>query len=336
MEAFEKYDWEGEERWKTFISAIDFVGTPEEEKQQIRKLKMRFYKNNIDPTFSDPSQRSTSSSTSSSSNSSSSTSYSPPPTTSSSSSSRSSSSTSSRSPSSSSSKITVFLQLIWVVAHFSLLVNAILYILPFSGEFTTGSYQRMLFSALIAYGVSLYTSVGIPSFNGEFMSRIATNDNFHYLLLSMFLLNSYPQIIPMIPLPIYSFFHICNFININARRSLPASLYSLYRTTIESLLQKVLNVQTVAMYRVAYFEFMGIFAMFFGFFFGQVGLLLIFGYYYFLIFRYISSGYSRSVMDEFGAKIDGFFHRPSIPPMIIKVYDMIRGFLRKPIEQQQI
>jgi len=302
-------------------------------------MKIKYYKRYIDPNF-DPTSA-TSSSTQNTSNDTSNTSTNDSTHSSSHSSSHDHSSHdhSSHSHSHSSSdrrtpSTPTLGQILWFLGQLMVIFCGIGYILPFMDPlFSFACYRLVFLFSILNYGFLLFKTIGFPQLNKEYFSGVMTNENAHYLLLSLILLTSYPLFTVLIPYVVYSVFHVSNFLKYSSVSVLPSVLYSFYRRNLEKYIDRLLTFQQQVLYQIAYFELTSILLIILNLFGGYGSFLQLFGYYWFLNNRYLSSSYARVVYDETGRKLDSFFLKA--PGFIQSIYFSVRGFLRNAVQRRE-
>jgi len=332
---FSSFQWETDEGWKKYKSSIDITSGNEEEVME--KVKRRYYKKFIDSTFeaTPPSQSSSYSSgddndsnqSSQQSNTYNNYSY------------NQNTYVPNTPPSSSSFLGSIFQKLgrfginsrtIWFAASVSVVIHTILYLFSFfDPEFSYNCYYRALKSALLAYGASLFSVAGPLRLNREYFALLATNDNSHYLFLCIILNTAYPITVPLLIISVYSVFNLTVFISDNVGNTPFAPIYRKY---FQSYFQKVISYQHQILLQCANAEMVALLIVFIESIMGRGGLLLVIGYYWFLNFRYLSSSYSRMLLENLGYKLDGLFNNPLIPSFIKNGYNAVRTSLRNSVQ----
>lgn len=71
-----------------------------------------------------------------------------------------------------------------------LVLNALLYFIPFSSSFSFGSYRRFNYTAIINYGMSLYFAHGIPQFNMAYAQKLLMDATTMYDEINKYIINS--------------------------------------------------------------------------------------------------------------------------------------------------
>jgi len=207
-----------------------------------------------------------------------------------------------------------------------LLVNAVSLVFTLGSYTSVECFRRAMFAAAVTYGVSLYKAVGMPTFSREWAQRATTNDNSHYLLITLVMANSFPVTLMLIPVTIYSFFQTIFYV-----RNLLQDIGSPFSRTVIGYIDKAETYWTRALLFGAQFEVMVMITLILNLFTGQVDLLLMLAYYNFLKYRYIFSSNTRLVMGLFASKLDSLFHHPSCPAVLGNVWDRIRAWLRSSV-----
>ncbi|ORX50700.1 hypothetical protein BCR36DRAFT_583286 [Piromyces finnis] len=196
------------------------------------------------------------------------------------------------------------LKFLWFVGHIIVIYNTIINstIAKFNSNFSS-SYYKALVGVLISNSVIIYKTHGIPDLASSWFENICRDENFHYLVLGIFLIFIKPLFFLLYPFAFYSAFHVTNFI------------YSefLSRNPQSGLAVKVYNFinkyQTYVIKKVAQYEIFIAFPMvFIAAIFRQVTLLSVLFYGRFLYMRYYISPVVRNVWDElkrfFDRKVD--------------------------------
>eukprot|EP01114_Cavostelium_apophysatum_P023200 TRINITY_DN8671_c0_g1_i1.p1 TRINITY_DN8671_c0_g1~~TRINITY_DN8671_c0_g1_i1.p1 ORF type:complete len:378 (-),score=36.28 TRINITY_DN8671_c0_g1_i1:164-1171(-) len=326
---FTNHDWEGDTRWHEYKKTLEFSSSDENE--VLKKMKVRYWRKYVDPSF-DPNAKPSSSSSSNaqqgSSNGSDSNSQS----------NNSSSSSSRPNPSSRSVPPAPHSvgQQVWLLGQFSILLCSLLYLIPFVFDPRTSYtfYSCAFYSGMLVHLLGLFRAVGLPRMNREWWIRLGSQDGVHYVMVYFLLANSYPITVALAPLCIYSFFHVCSFLHANSSVVLTPPMLSKYRTSVEPQLRNALTYETKALLFASNAEILTILPLLVSLFIGQGSLLVLIGYYFFLNFKYITSPSTRNVMDSIGYRLDGVFHSPRCPAVVRQIYTVIRHFLRQRMQQQ--
>jgi len=317
MSALDTYDWDNDQRWQSYKRNVEFPEAKNEE-EAIMMAKSRYFKKYIDTNF-DPNTKNTTQPPPTKNT------TQPPPTTS-----RRSSTNDTR-PNTTSFQ---YIQSVWLFAHLCVVLFTIGYFLPFFGA-SSRSYSYAFYSAMLAHGISLFKAIGIPRFNQQTLIRVTMNDSAHYLLL-YFLFAAYPPVtIALFPMTIFSFYHFCSFINSSSNTIVYSRLLPFYKYNIEPLILKVLSYQQKALIWSCQCEVMTIAVLILNLFIGYGSLILIFCYYWFLNFRYMTDGTIRLILDQLGYTLDGYFLGPSCPRLITSMHNAIRSFLRNSVQGQR-
>jgi len=327
---YNSYDWENDQRWKEYKNTIEFP-LANSDFLLLEKIKQRYFKKFIDPNFDASELNSTSTATSASS-----VNVKPNPANQFDARPQSSRNHSSRLQSQLNFlQRLASLQLIWYLAHQFLLINVFLVIIPVISS-SDYAFRRVMFSAMIAYGISLKKSIERNfHWDSRTLSQIMLNDNSHYIFLClvMFAFSSYPVLLILLPLSLYSTLHVCSFLRHHLQFYLPQSLSPLFRLKLQPILDIVLEYQQKILLTAAYFEFITMPSVLLSVLLGYSNLLLALSYYWFLTFRYLSSNHSRMVMEQIGARMDTFFlQNRNIPTIVSGIYLRIRNFLRRQVQ----
>jgi len=319
MSSFATHNWDTDEEWKQFLKRIDIVGN---EREVLEKAKKKYYQKYIDPNFGNaPQSPNTNTNTSHTSS-----------TSSTNSSNNTSNNTSNSSQSRASSGPVFQFRMAWLLAHIFLLLNSVLYILPFFGlEFSYACYSRLLWSGIAAYAITLYNALGFPKFNREYASRLSSNDNTHYLFICASLLTNYPVTTMVFPLAIYSALNVAVFLTSNSSQ-IPPAARSIYTSYLEPYVRKLLQVKDRALFFGAYFEVASIALAIVNVLSGYAGLLSLLAFYWFLNFRYMASNYTQTVFHFLGVQLDTLTVHRYCPSFIRTVYLKIKGYLRNSIQ----
>jgi hypothetical protein len=65
---------------------------------------------------------------------------------------------------------------------------------------------------------------------------------------------------------------------------------------------------------------------------GYGSILLVFGFYMFLNYRYVTSGYTQSVVHSITAQLDTLFYHQMCPTIVGGVYTKIKTFIRSSVQ----
>jgi len=191
------------------------------------------------------------------------------------------------------------------------------------------AYYRSLYSVIVAYGISLYSTSGPPHLDQMYLSLLITNDNTHYIFLATILMSAFPITVPILVLGTYSLYQCATFTSANVHSTLLGPTYKKY---LEARVQKLLSHQHQVLIYCAQAEIVTLFYVIIETFLGRGSLVLVIGYYWFLNFRYLASSNSKMVLEAFGAKLDGIFASPSIPFFIRTPYNYLRNRLRNSVQ----
>mmetsp|Transcript_23083 Transcript_23083/g.23738 ORF Transcript_23083/g.23738 Transcript_23083/m.23738 type:complete len:418 (-) Transcript_23083:27-1280(-) len=105
-----------------------------------------------------------------------------------------------------------------------LVLNALLYFIPFSSSFSYGSYHRFNYTSIINYGISLYLAYGIPQFNMGYLQRIMLDPTTIYLFLAILLLGGRPYFLGLMPILLTEGVHVAYYISILLQNRMPSVL----------------------------------------------------------------------------------------------------------------
>jgi len=188
----------------------------------------------------------------------------------------------------------------------------------------------------VANLVVVASAIGRPAFNNETFQRIMMNDSTHYFLVSLAFLVTPPVTFFLIPMIVYSFFHVSNFINKNIHKILPESILRMYKAFIEPRITVALSPsnQHKVLLWCAQCEFVTMVILVINTLFGAGSILSIFSYFWFLNFRYLTNADARTVFDSIGFRLDSIFYGPSSPALVQTAYRWIRGALRRTVTPQ--
>ncbi|OUM65602.1 hypothetical protein PIROE2DRAFT_67185 [Piromyces sp. E2] len=196
------------------------------------------------------------------------------------------------------------LKFLWFVGHVIVIYNTMINstIAKFSSSFSS-SYYKALVGVLISNTVIIYKTHGIPDFASSWFENICRDENFHYLVLAIFLIFIKPLFFLLYPFAFYSVFHVANFIyseflSGNPQSKLAVNVYNF-----------ICKYQDYVIKKVAQYEIFIAFPMVFvAAIFRQVTLLSVLFYGRFLYMRYYISPVVRNVWDElkrfFDRKVD--------------------------------
>jgi len=324
---FRSHNWAQDEDWKKYLNSLEIPAG--NESQIMEKLKVKYYKKYFDSSFELPASYSSNASASSSS---------------STSSASSTSGTQNKRPDKFSQPPPSVTYLIGnylkshqsnvlFVAHMFLILNVFLYFIPMI-SYSYATYYRVVKTAIFIYGWSLISAVGIPKIEPTSVMRVVSNDNAHYLFLCLILWPAEPVSHALVVFTMYSLLQVCVWLNTNAARKLPPQFLQYYRSFLESGVQKMLQLSGQILLYCAMMEFMIMVFLIINMFFGQGSIIAILGFYWFLNLRYVYNSYSRSTLDNIGAKLDTIFHHPRCPAIITTVYNTIRTYLRNSVQRR--
>eukprot|EP01113_Clastostelium_recurvatum_P031812 TRINITY_DN4014_c0_g1_i1.p1 TRINITY_DN4014_c0_g1~~TRINITY_DN4014_c0_g1_i1.p1 ORF type:complete len:196 (-),score=29.28 TRINITY_DN4014_c0_g1_i1:52-639(-) len=185
-------------------------------------------------------------------------------------------------------------------------------------------YQRALISAAITYVIVLYTSVfkgrPFPGLNMQAWAPVLLNDNMHYLLMCVTVLNtSVPITLALIPLMICAFYHIMDNGSVLTRRVPMLNL----------LFDRARPLRSNAMLIVAYTEILTMVMLLFLTLTGAGSILSCLMYFQFLQMRFLTSANSRTVWGIIRATLDRWTEHPRCPPIVRRVYGGIKTQLAR-------
>jgi len=196
------------------------------------------------------------------------------------------------------------LKFLWFVGHVIVIYNTIINstIAKFNSNYSS-SYYKALVGVLISNGVILYKTHGIPDFASSWFENICRDENFHYLVLAIFLLFIKPLFFLLYPFAFYSVFHVANFVYSEFLSSNPQS------NAAVSVYNFISKYQDYVVKKIAQYEIFIAFPMvFITAIFRQVTLLSVLFYGRFLYMRYYISPVVRNVWNElksfFDKKVD--------------------------------
>jgi len=300
MPSFDTFNFEADEGWKNYLHNVT-IPAGEDEDRVVDRLKKRYYKRNIDPTYEETPSTS------------------PPPSSNTSSSSpnvplRSNSgttpsSTSPPPPQSPASHSFLSLQNIWLMAHASVLLNSVLYLLPFFSRDSSTYYYR---TALMA-GVVVYFSVLLQLFGAGYYtpsSATRAKESLYYLLYSACFLLVPPSLVTLIPLLVYSYYQISDQIYGTLSR-IPL---------LGRLVSKAKAYSQQALFIAAYIEVMNggmILLQSIG---GSISLLSLLVYWQFLTYRFNSSQHTKTILETLSGRLEGLVTHRWCPSVIQTFY----------------
>jgi hypothetical protein len=196
------------------------------------------------------------------------------------------------------------LKFLWFVGHVIVIYNTIINstIAKFNSNFSS-SYYKALVGVLISNSVIIYKTHGIPDLASSWFENICRDENFHYLVLAIFLIFIKPLFFLLYPFAFYSVFHVANFIYSEFLSGNPQSKIAV---NVYNFISKY---QDYVIKKVAQYEIFIAFPMvFIAAIFRQVTLLSVLFYGRFLYMRYYISPVVRNVWDElkrfFDRKVD--------------------------------
>jgi len=320
---FNAYDFEADEKWKDVKvqiknGVIEFP-TGMSEKDALERMKYRFYKKNVDPSFN-PAKRSDEEEEAT-----------PAPTNTSQPGAAPGVQQQPQQPPRAAaaarpSAVRGPVFTVWLFAQVFHLLSCMLYIFSFGRS--NGHYYRAIYAAMVTYGISLYMAFGSTRVvDTQLAANVLQNDNTHYFILCLALSFARPSFDTLIPLVLYAVLHLTSYVNNNGQ-VVPERIRPLFRDKAQPLINKILRNQHSLLLNAAMIEFYSALLAIFSLFFGG-GVMLPLSYYWFLNLRYTYSANTRHVIGNFTAKIESFTEGHLCPAPVKWIYDKVKGFLAR-------
>eukprot|EP01102_Stenamoeba_stenopodia_P020077 TRINITY_DN7717_c0_g1_i1.p1 TRINITY_DN7717_c0_g1~~TRINITY_DN7717_c0_g1_i1.p1 ORF type:complete len:353 (+),score=65.70 TRINITY_DN7717_c0_g1_i1:38-1096(+) len=217
---------------------------------------------------------------------------------------------------------------IWLATGLSITIHGLLCMLPFFFSFETNMsiFRRFLLSAIINYGISLYHLHGLPQFNMAFLQRLMMDPNAQYFFVCLLFLTALPNPLFAFGVTVASGYHIMAYLTPSLQQVRP-DLAAQFNTIQQQYSHRLWTM-------CSYCEFFVIFLLILQAFYGG-GILIIFGYFQFLTFRYLTNSYSRAAFTEIGEKADGIFFHPSSPTILRSGYTKVKELLTSWVQHRQ-
>jgi len=324
MSTFNSFDWDNNEEWKRYLDNI-LIPPGTDRVNALLKLKHKYYKRNIDPNHeipeiitstSSPQQQSSPTQTSSNTSNSSTTQR-----TTTSSTTTNTSRTSSQpvpprtttppQPQRNAVPESGFFKILknaWLISTGLVVIFGLAFLLSSNPQY----YYRSFLAAFISYLIPLFHSFEGRSMNREMFNEVIKNENAQYLISCvMFYFLSGPMIIFLIPVFIFSFYHVLKYVNGAIRQPMIHKVCTFFS-----------GKQTEAINMATTMEITNFILIVFGIFTGTSSIFLILAYYRLLKIRYQFSTRIQNKCHELSATYDYIINTRYIPnqlkPYLIK------------------
>lgn len=208
------------------------------------------------------------------------------------------------------------LQKAWFAGYISFLLCSTLYFLNtflwIPIPFESRVYSISLLSLAMSFSTVVYKSYGMPRLSAKYLQDLLLDSNAQYSLLCLVLSFQAESFVALIPLYIYSIYHVLGFIGSKAP----------FVTQIFSLQPQLLSI-------AARFEIYALFHLLWVWLCGRGSLLTIIVYLQFLRFQYIVSAKTRIAFQQFRMQLDQLTGHPKCPGIVRNIYDSVKGLVGK-------
>lgn len=211
----------------------------------------------------------------------------------------------------------------WLACNVLSILSAILMVVSFSSpQWFSGHYTRVLLFQLGVWGISLYTNHGFPQFNSAWAMRAFSDESMHYFLYVLMFISGSPVSVALIPLLTLSLFQSLK------------ELIQYSPSVIAPYLRKVLTYEQKASLFVVKIEVLLLPLLLFLIIVNRnVSVIILFGYYQFLKFRYAVNYNTQNQVHAYMSVLDGWISKV---PAISGYYFKARNWLAsQPVQPVQ-
>ncbi|CAG8532869.1 334_t:CDS:2 [Paraglomus brasilianum] len=227
-------------------------------------------------------------------------------------------------------------QFVWWIGHCTVVISTFAYFLNlvlWRSEEAAWWYYWAYRGAILSYGIVVYKSYGLPSWDWDYIRSINRDENIFYLALAL-VWHSYPPIIAtLIPNATFSLFHFLTYLRTNVIPTFAPQAASSPRAGTKPALSGLSkSIQTWvntyyegAMRIVSFTEVVVITAsLIWNIITLQVPLYTLLIYGFFLRIRYHMNQYTKRTFSHLGQRLDSWLLPPSadsrIPPYVTNAY----------------
>lgn len=226
----------------------------------------------------------------------------------------------------------------WGLAHLAFLLLAAVYIVNlvvFNVKLFGASYRLSMLALVVAYGIAIRRHVG-AHFAADMATaeRVFTYDGAPYFALSLmwWVMGGAPQAITLLPLAVYSAFHVvaCAKDDAEVKRS------GEWRQWGEPLCMRLMAHQSTLLYAAAHLEIFALPFMLLSWLFGRgTSFLQVVFYFQLLRWQYTVSPKIRSAVKQWNGAWEQLIQHPSCPKKVRAADRWVRKQLAMAIQQQQ-
>lgn len=196
------------------------------------------------------------------------------------------------------------------------LAFSFMFMIPIFGYDPNTLFQKAMMSSAATSALKLHQRINsIPfQFSRDYLSRLITEDSFHYLLYSFIFLSITPVTIVLMPISAFALLHFAAY----SRNLLNLAVGSEGGAPIRKLANLVLTKDKEIMRFIAMNEIIIAPTVIVMIFMGRAGIFLPFIYYRFICMRYQSrrNPYNRIMFHELRTVIEHYTTQPSCPGIV--------------------
>lgn len=209
--------------------------------------------------------------------------------------------------------------------HGFFILNVILYLLPFSLEFSYTSFYRCLKIALLTSLIHLYKRYGKPQLNMDYATKIISDDEGQYMFLSILLYTTctLPTFTFLIPYTIRSTLFVCKYLHQQIQLRWPR-LSAQYSPKLQAIISR----EDELIRQGAILEVLaGILLIINAIFTSNKQFTLVLVYWQYLKLRYTLNTHTKFAFTTVKHTIDSYLYKPMVPRIIQSVWEKICAFL---------
>jgi hypothetical protein len=235
----------------------------------------------------------------------------------------------------------------FLCSRYFMLINAILYLLPFGMSFSVGCYRRAVLATIVGCVLGLYGRQGMPQFNMAYAQRVITDPAVMVLFVSVLLITNRPYVLALGSLFLYELQYVSSQLFEYARANLPAmgqqlnSMIARFAPQMAGqdlnalLTPSTLNAFNSSLLRMAanLEVYQGLFLIF-ELFLPSRNFMFLFLWFQFLQMKYMidKSGNTRAAFADLDNRISWLVNHQSCPKAVGSAYGTLKTMLAKQVQ----